>query len=152
MLVRLMKNNDRQSFLDMCRAFYSTGATTRGYDEKIADKTFDYLMSNHENLWGYIFEDKDDLAPVGYALITSYWCNEDGGNVILLDELYVSADQRKKGYGKMFMDWVENEFRDKAVAITLEVVTSNIIAKQLYNKSGFCEDGFSIMTKYLNKK
>lgn len=149
MIVRKMQMQDKQTFLEMCRLFYGSGATSRGFDETIANKTFDYLMSNHENLWGYILEDIDDLAPVGYALITSYWCNEDGGNVIILDELYISSNKRHKGYGKMFMEWLENEFRGKAVAISLEVITTNIIAKQLYNNSGYKEDGFSMMTKYL---
>jgi GNAT superfamily N-acetyltransferase len=149
MTVRSLEESDRSTFMRLCEDFYNTGATSRAYIEEIAVKTFDYLMCKHENLWGYIMEDKDTSEAVGYALITSYWCNEDGGNVIILDELYINPELRHKGYGRQFMDWIEAEFRDRAVSITLEVLTTNTAAKQLYAKLGYAEDGFQVLTKRL---
>lgn len=149
MIVRPLEESDRCTFMKLCEDFYSSGATTRSYISALASKTFDYLMSKHENLWGYIMEENEPPNAVGYALITSYWCNEDGGNVIILDELYIDPALRHKGYGKLFLDWIEEEFKGKAVSITLEVVTTNTVAKQLYAKLGYAEDGFEVLTKRL---
>ncbi|MEG1613833.1 MAG: GNAT family N-acetyltransferase [Clostridia bacterium] len=150
MEVRPIEAADKETFLAQCKSFYSVGATSRGYDQKLAEKTFDYLMCRHENLWGYMMDDRDSGLPVGYALITSYWCNEEGGNVIILDELYIDSVNRHKGYGKLFLEWIENEFKDRIVSITLEVLADNLIAKDLYHKLGYLEDGFVTMTKRIS--
>jgi len=47
------------------------------------------------------------------------------------------------------LDWIEKEFRGKAVSITLEVLTTNTAAKHLYAKLGYAEDGFQVLTKRL---
>lgn len=149
MYVRFIEKGDQTDFLSLNEEFYSCGATQRGYDESISLKTFNQVVSRHENLWGYMLVDSDTSLSLGYALVTSYWCNEDGGNVIILDELYISQKGRNKGYAKKFMEWLENEFKDEAVSITLEVVTTNTAAKQLYAKEGYSEDGFMVLTKRL---
>lgn len=152
MYVRSLQKQDEQLFLQLNEKFYSSGATLRGFDRDLTLKTFEQVTSKHENLWGYFIVDKDTEKEVGYALVTSYWCNEDGGNIIILDELFIDTVNRHKGYAKQFMDWVEQEFAGKAVSITLEVVTTNIIAKELYTKAGYAEDGFEVMTKRLPNK
>lgn len=150
MNVREFCSEDKAAFLRMNENFYSSGATLRGYDEELALMTFKRVVDRHENLWGYIMEDKETNEAVGYALVTSYWCNEDGGNVIILDELFIDPDKRHKGYGKQCMEWVEKEFAGAAVSITLEVLTTNVVARQLYAKEGFTEDGFQVLTKKLS--
>lgn len=146
--VRTILPQDHESFIELCKEFYSTKATHRDYNEALAEKTFNYLIARHENLWGYLILG-DSGNVVGYALITSYWCNEDGGNVIVLDELFIRQEYRHHGYGALFMRFLENEFKDKAVSITLEVVTTNTIAKSLYSRQGYMKDGFEVLTKAL---
>ena len=93
--------------------------------------------------------DKETDKEAGYALVTSYWCNEEGGNIIVLDELYIWSKQRKKGYGSQFMEWLEGYYRDKATSITLEVLTTNVNACHLYCKEGYVPDGYITYTKKL---
>lgn len=150
MKVRPITEADSDVFLRLCEEFYNSCATIRAYDEEITKKTFNYLMSKHENLWGYLLTEGEDDAPVGYALLTSYWCNEDGGNVIIVDEIYVNAANQHKGMGHQFLEWAENEFKDKAVSITLEVLTTNATAIALYSKLGYTPDGFEVMTKKMH--
>ena len=87
------------------------------------------------------------MAYVGYALVTSYWCNEEGGNILVLDELYISPNSRHHGYGSKFLEWLEHEFKGKAVEITLEVLKTNQDARSLYKKDGLVPDGFITYTK-----
>lgn len=145
MKIKPITENDEQVFLLLNKEFYNSNATKRGYSEELSKKTFNQLISKHENLWGYFILHEDVI--IGYSLISSYWCNEEGGNIIILDELYVNSDYRHHGYGKAFLKWIENEFRDKAVCIDLEVLSTNIIAKHLYAEDGLVEDGFITLSK-----
>lgn len=148
MIVREFEPDDRSLFLDLCREFYEfNSATMHSYREDIARFTFERVMDRHENLWGFMLIDADTDEAIGYSLITSYWCNEEGGNVLVLDELYIAPVNRKKGYASMFMEWVEKHYKDQAVAITLEVLTTNLAACSLYKKEGFEEDGYTTYTK-----
>ena len=159
MIIKTMEEGDADSFYKLCEDFYSSGATKRAYDRKSAELTFRQVISKHENLWGYFIIDVESGSYAGYALITSYWCNEEAGNVLILDELFVSPEFRHRHFGKSFwfilhykisfMIWLEQEFRGKAVALTLEVLSTNVIAKDLYLKDGFSEDGFVTMTKVI---
>lgn len=151
MLVRYFEKTDLETFKQMCEEFYSSHATIRAYDQNLTKKTFERVMDHHENLWGVLLIDADMDLPIGYALISSYWCNEDGGDIIILDELYINPINRNKGYATQFMRWLENEFHDKAVAITLQVLTTNEVAKKLYNKIGFMSEGFEQMIKEIKK-
>lgn len=151
MIVRSIEKNEEDYFLKLCRDFYSSGGTIRAFDLDIARKTFSQLMSKHENLWGFfICADAEPVTPIGYALISSYWSNEDGGNIIVLDELFVDPLYRNKGYGKAFLVWLEEEFKDKAACITLEVLSTNTLAKSVYEKDGLIEDGFVTLSKRIS--
>lgn len=150
MIIQEFEIKDKEIFLELCKDFYNSNSTQRPYDKKIADMTFNRIMDRHENLWGFLLKDKESGDIIGYALITSYWCNEEGGNVIVLDELFISASSRHKGYASLFMQWIEMYYKDKAVSITLEVLTSNQTACDLYKKTGYIPDGFTTYTKRIN--
>lgn len=83
--------------MKLCEEFYSSHATMRPFDAAIAEKTFQRVVDHHENLWGYLIFEKEDEPAAGYGLLTTYWCNEEGGNVLLLDELYIAPPFRHKG-------------------------------------------------------
>jgi GNAT superfamily N-acetyltransferase len=76
----------------------------------------------------------------GYALLCSFWSNELGGEVCIVDELYVQPRARGNGaattlvlgLGSGAWPW----FRD-AVAVELEVTPSNVRARALYERLGF---------------
>lgn len=150
MYTREFKSEDWDIFSSLCKEFYNSGVTLRSYDEESAKKTFSRVLDRHENLWGFFIMDKDTDVPVGYSLLTSYWCNEEGGNVAVLDELFISPTSRKKGHASLFMQWLEEFFKDKAVSITLEVLTTNVNACHLYCKEGYSPDGFTTFTKKIN--
>lgn len=147
MTIRDFESQDKETFLKLCDEFYSSHSTLKPFRPEIAAATFDRVMEKHENLWGYLFTDEENGAAIGYALITSYWCNEEGGNVLVLDELYICPTSRHHGYGGTFLKWLEEKFRGQACAITLEVLTTNQDAKSFYRKDGLIPDGFVTYTK-----
>ncbi len=147
MQIKEFEKQDKDVFLRLCNEFYSSHATQKPYDGSVAARTFDRVLERHENLWGYLFTDKETSQPIGYALVSSYWCNEEGGNILVLDELYICPTSRHHGYGGTFLKWLENEFRDRAAEITLEVLNTNQSAQSLYKKDGLRPDGFVTFTK-----
>src|SRR3569833_2227700 len=40
-----------------------------------------------------------DDALAGYAFLISFWSNELGGEVIVIDELYIGPAYRRRGFG-----------------------------------------------------
>jgi ribosomal protein S18 acetylase RimI-like enzyme len=151
MTVKEFEATDKADFTELCQQFYDSMATLREYDQAVTDATFLRVLDHHENLWGYLFIDKESARPVGYALVTSYWSNEEGGNVIVLDEIYINPADRAKGYAQIFMDWLERHFSD-CVTITLEVLANNKRAAAFYEKVGFVSDGYVSYTKKIKKR
>lgn len=147
MLVDYFKKEDLETFCELCKEFYDSKVALREYDRSLTEKTFERALSGHENLWGLLVHSESAKAPIGYVLLTSYWCNEEGGNLIVLDELFIAKAFQHNGYGKRIMSWIEEEYKNEAVAITLEVLKSNTKALKLYRKSGFLPDGFITYTK-----
>lgn len=80
-----------------------------------------------------------DIAGVlvGYAILVFFWSNEFGGDFVEVDELFVVAGYRSRGIGSAFFQWLEAEFRGKAVALGLQVAPSNDRACEFYQRMGF---------------
>ena len=76
----------------------------------------------------------------GYALLISFWSNELGGEVVVIDELYIKPSYRKQGYGRALLQELGREsglWPGSAVALELEVTPQNKRASSLYASVGF---------------
>ena len=71
MQIKEFEKKDKDVFLRLCNEFYSSNATLKPYNALAAAQTFDRVVERHENLWGYLFTDKETLQPIGYALVRS---------------------------------------------------------------------------------
>lgn len=84
------------------------------------------------------FEPTGHLA--GYALLCSFWSNELGGEVCIIDELFVAPSARGRGAATELVQGLCERswpwFRD-AVAVELEVTPGNAQARALYERLGF---------------
>ena len=78
-------------------------------------------------------------AVVGYALLIGYWSNELGGEVTVIDELYVAPGGRGRGLGTSLIAEVSGGRHCPAppVALMLEVTPDNARAQALYARLGF---------------
>jgi ribosomal protein S18 acetylase RimI-like enzyme len=74
----------------------------------------------------------------GYALLIPFWSNEFGGTVLLVDELFVKPEARSRGIARGFFRYVFDTRPFDAVAAALEVMPTNMRARQLYESVGFC--------------
>lgn len=55
----------------------------------------------------------------------------------ILNDFFVDADYRHKGYGRVLMSFVKEYFRDKAKGFILVTDIDNLTAKSFYENNGW---------------
>ena len=78
--------------------------------------------------------------PSGYALIIPFWSNELGGEVCVIDELYVQPEHRRQGHAtRLIEDLAARALpcASRAIALALEITPGNVHARRLYERLGF---------------
>lgn len=78
-----------------------------------------------------------DHKMAGYAIFTYTWSNEQGGEILTIDELYVKPRFRGRGAGTMVLTYALEAEQPKAVR--LETTPANEKARQMYTARGFRE-------------
>lgn len=81
-----------------------------------------------------------DGRTSGYALLISYWSNELGGDIDVIDEIYVAPEHRGHQHATRFIEALAagtEPWASSAVALTLEVTPDNVRARRLYERLGF---------------
>jgi len=76
----------------------------------------------------------------GYAFLVSFWSNELGGEISIIDEIYIRAAWRGRGFGSMLLASLESDrtlWPTLPVAFELEVSPDNVRAAALYERLGF---------------
>jgi GNAT superfamily N-acetyltransferase len=76
----------------------------------------------------------------GYALVISYWSNELGGEIDIIDELFVEKSCRGQGHGTALIEGLAAgaaPVASNVVALALEVTPDNTAARRLYERLGF---------------
>lgn len=102
-------------------------------DEKV-DRTIHAFKQNQEKIRIYMLKNRE--INIGYAILTCFWSNEMGGDVVIVDELYVEKESRGMGVATEFLVFVK-EINKDAAAIQLEVTPSNQRALAYYRRLGF---------------
>jgi len=89
---------------------------------------------------------------VDYVILTVGFSFEFHGHDAFIDELYVDAEYRRRGYGRKAVTFIEEKARERGVnAIHLEVDQGNDPAFELYRRTGFRDHDRLLMTKWVNR-
>jgi len=105
--------------LRMMRELYETDGHELQVDPELFPHTITYVLANPSRARIVLLAEQNTVH--GYALLVSYWSNEWGGIVLLLDELLVEREFRGRGIAKAFLRFLERERPFDAVAVALEV-------------------------------
>ena len=79
-------------------------------------------------------------SAVGYAFLVSFWSNELGGEICIVDELYLQPAWRSQGYATELLTALQSGepfWPRRPVALELEVSPLNTRAYALYERVGF---------------
>lgn len=96
-------------------------------------KTVNRAVTNPEQL--QIFFLKYQANTVGYTILSSFWSNEYGGLVLIIDELYIIPEHRNKGIATYFIHEISQT--EGYAQLNLEVLSKNTSALKLYKRLGF---------------
>ena len=135
MTIRDISQKDYDVFMDMCRDFYSGDAVDHAVDENNFKKTFNELTNNNPLIRAFILEVDGECA--GYAQLSFTWSNEAGGFTVWLEEIYIKPEFRERKLGTKLLEYIFNEYKNKACRFRLEVSPSNTAAMKLYSRLGF---------------
>ncbi len=87
---------------------------------------------------------------VGYVVLTVGFSFEFRGHDAFIDELYIDAAYRRRGYGRRALAFAEEKAREMGVnAVHLEVDRGNDPALELYRRTGYLDHHRFLMTKWL---
>lgn len=144
--IRNMNKSDKSEILAMMTVFYNSPAVLTNANQDILNRDIDDCISDMPYVDGFVFENEQNQI-IGYSMIAKSYSTEFGGLCIWIEDLYIKPDYRHKGISKMFFEFIEDLYKDKAVRFRLEVEYENVNACKAYNKAGFKELPYVQMTK-----
>ena len=93
--------SDRELYVSLAKAFYSTDAVFQPIPEKHFNDTFDELMRSDVYTFCRILEYEG--TPAGYALMSRTYSQEAGGMAVWIEEIYILPEYRGKGLGSQML-------------------------------------------------
>jgi ribosomal protein S18 acetylase RimI-like enzyme len=142
---------DEAKLLRMMRLLAEQEPGKIQFDESAARATFRRFLSLPAFGRVWLLSEMD--LPVGYIVLTIGFSFEFHGHDAFIDELYVDADSRRRGYGKQAVAFLEEKARELGVnAVHLEVDRGNDPAFELYRQSGYQDHDRFLMTKWLKNR
>ena len=132
---RPYETSDKTALGSMILNLYADDPSVHVMSLEKANLTIETLSRHPSKGQIIVFEQGGEV--VGYAILIFYWSNERGGDVVMIDELFVRTEYRSQGVGGHFFDFLFQHYQDKATAFQLEVTPNNDRAYRFYNGLGF---------------
>ncbi|MCC7408679.1 MAG: GNAT family N-acetyltransferase [Phycisphaeraceae bacterium] len=139
---------DMPVVLAMMRQLYEREQTP--FDVARAERALRGLLA--EPVRGGIILAEQNGGPIGYMVATFSYSLEMAGLILLVDELFVTAEQRGRGVGSALLAEAERIAREKGVTtLILEVNRDNPDATRLYERAGYTGRlKYTLMTRRLS--
>ena len=136
---RMPTPRDLPALLAMVQAFYRECQRQPGIPAEQVLATVRELGAHKDRGSVFVFESQGE--PAGYAILIQCWSNELGGNVLVVDELFVDPRFRDKGIATDFLGLLRKVAPEGTRAIQVEAHRSHRRAQALYRRLGFCDTG-----------
>jgi diamine N-acetyltransferase len=150
LVIREASLQDEAELLRMMRLLAEQPPGTIQFDESAARATFRKFLSLPA--FGGVWLLCEGAIILGYIVLTLGFSFEFHGHDAFIDELYINAEYRRRGFGRLAVDFVEKKAREMGVnAIHLEVDRGNAPAFELYRRTGYEDHHRFLMTKWLNQ-
>jgi GNAT superfamily N-acetyltransferase len=138
---------DETVVLALMEAFYREEGLV--FSEEAARRAVKQLLGRPELGRVFLLRDTDGKTH-GHLVLTFGFSLEFGGRFVLLDEVFVGAEIRGRGYGKGAVEFAASWAREQgAAALRLEVNRANTHARGVYLKRGFRDDARDLFTRWI---
>ena len=145
---RLATAADVPTLLSFMRALSDSDPGPTTFDESAAREALERFLSNES--FGHAWLILDGAAPVGYLILTLGYSLEYRGRDAFIDEFFIAASHRSRGWGRAAIAFVEGAARSLGVrVIHLEVSHSNPRAYDFYRRAGFDDYRRFLLNKWL---
>jgi len=132
---RSLARDDLPELEQMTLALYREDPSSEGMTPEKIHQTVQELKRRPERGEIQVFWCGETV--VGYAILIHYWSNEYGGNIEMIDEVYVKPPWRGKGIGSAFLEHLGHNAGASVKGLQLEVTPRNNRANALYARHGF---------------
>jgi ribosomal protein S18 acetylase RimI-like enzyme len=150
LVIREVTLQDEAQLLRMMRHLAEQEPGKIKFDEPVARATFRKFLSLPS--FGRVWLLCEGSTIVGYIVLTIGFSFEFHGHDAFIDELYIDAAYRRRGFGRQAVEFLEKKARELGVnAIHLEVDQGNDPAFELYRRTGYESHDRFLMTKWLNR-
>lgn len=136
MIIREYFDGDFEQFRDMVFALYTEDPEGEPLTIEKMELTVLEAQEHPDKLRIYMLGDGEEIH--GYSIVNFFWCNEYGGDIVNIDEIYVKAEYRNRGIATQFIKGLPSLF-PKAKALKLEASRSNRKAIDYYRRLGFMD-------------
>lgn len=127
--------SDSQILIELILNLYVEDPGARPMTAQNIQRTLDFLFEHPNRGTIMLIENEGEI--IGYSTLINFWSNEYGGNIVIIDELFIKKEFRSQGIGAEFLRYLVNRKFADAVALQLEVTTNNLKARKLYESLGF---------------
>jgi len=142
---------DAPALLRMMRALAEQEPGAIEFDEAAAGAALRMFLT--EPRLGRMWVLRQQDTAVGYVVLTLGFSFEFRGQDAFIDELYIEPPYRRRGLGRLAMEFAEQRAKELgANAVHLEVDEGNDPAMELYRRIGYVDHDRHLMTKWLTKK
>ena len=135
---RPARADEDDAIAEMSMALYGDAAAAIGVTPGQVHATLDRLRAEPLRGRALVLDSRGTLA--GFCLLASFWSNELGGEVCIVDELYLKEEWRGCGHGSALIEALKSDralWPLQPVAFELEVSPRNPDARRLYERLGF---------------
>lgn len=135
---RAARAEEDDAVAEMSMALYGDAASTIGITPGQVLRTLDRFRAEPLRGRALVLDSRGTLA--GFCLLASFWSNELGGEVCVVDELYLKEDWRGCGHATALVQALKTDrslWPLQPVALELEVSPRNPDARRLYERLGF---------------
>ena len=133
--IRKILREDSAKVLKMMRTFYNSSAVITNGSEKIFAANIENFLGGSNFIEGFVF--LADEKVIGYGMLAKSYSTEFGGECIWIEDIFIEAEYRGRGYGSKFIEFVKEMYPDKI--LRLETEHENLKALSVYKNFGFKE-------------
>jgi ribosomal protein S18 acetylase RimI-like enzyme len=138
--------SDIELLVPLMREFYAFDHIA--FDERDARAALLQLLGDARLGRVYLISAGGEAA--GYLVLTFGFSLEFKGRDAFVDELFLRAEFRGRGFGKRALAFAEEACRAEGIgALHLEVERANTSAQELYRRAGFKDHDRYLLTKWI---
>lgn len=142
--IRPYIQKDYRYLKEMIFALYKENPEGETINEDKIEDTVIELSSNPSK--GRIIVFECDETIIGYAILIVNWSNKYGGNILVVDELYIKPEWRNKGIGTRILNTAHLN-HENVVGLRIDIEPPNKKTAEHYIGLGLKETGNTSLIK-----